>query len=128
MGLVRDPPIVWIVDDDLSYRRAVTVLLRAHGFRVEAYAGAESLLPHVRAGGCVPAVLLLDVHLGPTSGLDLYDRLIALGVCAPAVFMTGRDDARTRACVGRLGATAYLVKPFDDAVLIEAVRGAMAAR
>jgi len=64
---------------------------------------------------------VLDIHLGQMSGLDLHDRLTRMGLSIPTIFMTGRDDARNRERVSRIGATAYLVKPFDDAALIGAI-------
>jgi FixJ family two-component response regulator len=128
MAVARDSPIVCVVDDDRSLRRALTLLLRGHGFKVEAYAWAEQLLQRVQAQKFHCTVLVLDIHLGTTSGLDLYDRLTALGVAIPTIFMTGRDDASTRDRVSRAGATAYLVKPFEDAVLIGAIVAALAER
>jgi len=115
-------PVVCLVDDDPSVRRALTVLLRGHGFSVEAYAGAEHVQRRLQAGLFDCAVLIVDVHLGRVSGFDVYERLTALGLAIPAIFMTGRDDPTTRQRAARAGAKAYLVKPFDDTALVGAIR------
>lgn len=128
MGGRRDRPLVCIVDDDASFCRALTTLLCSHGFRVEAYPCAEPFVQKLQAGRLSCAALLLDIHLGTTSGFDVYDCLTASKHAVPTIFMTGRDDALTRARAARLGATAYLVKPFEDAALIRAIDLALAAR
>ena len=124
----RGRPLVCIVDDDASFCRALTSLLGSHGCRVEAYSCAEGFVQTLQAGRLSCAALLLDIHLGTTSGFALYDRLTASKHAIPTIFMTGRDDAVTRERVARLGATAYLVKPFEDAALIQAIDLALAAR
>ena len=127
MGGRHDRPIVCIVDDDASVCRALTSLLYAHGFRVEAYPCAELFVQELQAGRLSCGALVLDIHLGTTSGFDVYDRLIASNHAVPTVFITGRDDAVARERAGRLGAMAYLVKPFEDAALLRAVHGALAS-
>lgn len=94
---------------------------------MEAYGSPEALRRRATHGGCPYAVLVLDVHLGPISGIDLYERLTATGLAIPAIFMTGRDDAPTRQRVARVGGWAYLVKPFADVALLDAIRMALAA-
>ena len=127
MGGRRDRPIVCVVDDDVSVCRALTSLLCAHGFRVEAYLCAEPFVQELQAGRLSCAALVLDIHLGTMSGFDVYDRLTASKHTIPTIFMTGRDDAVSRARAAHLGAAAYLVKPFEDAVLIRAIDVAVAA-
>jgi FixJ family two-component response regulator len=125
MGVRRDRPIVCIVEDDVSFRSALTSLLCAHGFHVEAYPCAQSFLQKLQAGRLSCAALVLDIHLGTLSGFDVYDRLTTSKHVIPTIFMTGRDDTVTRRRVARVGAVAYLVKPFEDAVLLRAIRGAL---
>lgn len=127
MGGRRDRPIVCIVDDDAAVCRALTSLLCAHGFRVEAYPCAEPFLQELQAGRLSCGVLVLDIHLGTTSGFEVYDRVTAARHAIPTIFMTGRDDAISRERAARLGVAAYLVKPFEDAVLLRAVRCALAS-
>ena len=120
--------MVCIVDDDASLCRALTSLLCSHGFRVEAYTCAEHFLEALQAGPLSCAAVLLDIHLGTRSGFDVHEGMTAAKNAVPTIFMTGRDDAVSRARADRLGAAAYLVKPFEDAVLLRAIDRALAAR
>jgi len=121
----RSRPIVWIVDDDASSRRAFARLIRSHRLEAQAFAGPGQLLRRLQSGRLHCAVLLLDIQLGATTGFDLHDRLTRMGVSIPTIFMSGHDDAATRERVARAGAKAYLVKPFDDAALIGAIEVAL---
>ena len=125
MELARLAPVIRIVDDDPSVRRALTLLLRGHGFRVETSASAEHALQAARGGQPLWAVLVLDIDLGATCGFDLYERLRSLGLAVPTIFMTGRDDARLRERASRFGDTAYLVKPFEHTLLLDAIARAL---
>ena len=118
----KDPPTVCIVENDTSLRRGLVRLFRAHRLTVEAFAGPGQVLRRLQAGQLHCAVLVLDIHLGKMSGFDLHDRLTQMGWSIPTIFMTGRDDTTSRERVRRLGAKAYLVKPFEDAALIGAIR------
>jgi len=114
---------VFVVDDDLSVRRALHRLIRSAGFSVETFATAREFLDSVpRSGtGC----LVLDIHLGGISGFEVQERLAAQGVRIPVIVITAHDDATTRARVESLGAVAYVPKPFDDRVLLEAIQRAV---
>ena len=118
----KDPPTVCIVENDTSLRRGLVRLFRAHHLTLEAFAGPGQVLRRLQAGQLHCAVLVLDIHLGKMSGFDLHDRLTQMGLSIPTIFMTGRDDTTSRERVRRLGAKAYLVKPFEDAALIGAIR------
>lgn len=122
-----DPPRVGILDDDLSMRRALTLLLRSHGFSVQVFASAGSLLRRAAAGLLECDVLVLDVHLGKTNGFAVHDALKAAGNTSPMIFITGRDEPAVRARLSRIRAAGYLIKPFDGAALIAAVQAALAA-
>ena len=117
--------MVCIVEDDPSSRRAFVRLLRSHGFKAEAFGGPAQLLRRLQSGRLHCAVLLLDIHLGQTTGFDLHDRLTRIGLSIPTIFMTGHDDTANRERVSRAGAKAYLVKPFHDAALIGAIEVAL---
>ena len=114
---------MYVVDDDLSVRRALQRLIRSAGFSVETFASAREFLDFApRTGtGC----LLLDIHLGGMSGLEMQERLAAQGVKMPVIVITAHDDAITRARVESLGAVAYVPKPFDDRVLLDAIQKAV---
>jgi FixJ family two-component response regulator len=124
---VRHPvgrtPVVCVVDDDDSILRALRRLLDATGFRVETFSSAEEFLrsEHRGRADCI----VLDVHLGGLSGLDLQERLARSGTGAPVVIITAHDDPPTRERAERAGAIAYLPKPFDDDSLIAAIHKAM---
>jgi FixJ family two-component response regulator len=121
-----ETPVVCIVDDEPSVRRALTTLLRGHGLTVEAHGNPDLFLQRMRAGLLRCAVLVLDVHLGVTSGFEVYDRLATSGTRCPTIFITGRDESWIRARATRRHACAYLVKPLDDAVFLRAIEAALA--
>ena len=121
--MVTDAPVISIVEDDVSFLRALQLLLRTAGFRVGAFASAEEFLrtaPDTQA-----RCLVLDVHLGAQTGFDVHEGLAAAGRRIPTIFMTGHDDAATRQRARCLGAVAYLRKPFEDKALIAAIEGAL---
>ncbi len=115
----------WIVlvDDDLSVRRALPRLLRSAGYDTKAFASAQELLDSGFAAKA--ACLVLDVHLERTSGFELLERLRALGITAPALFITAYDDESTRERARCAGALSYLRKPFDATTLLDAIAGAI---
>ena len=86
-------PLVYVIDDDASLLRALRRLLAAGGFRVCTFSSAEDFL---ESSETTPACLVLDVHLGGLSGLDLQERLLASGRRIPVLFITAHDDAVTR--------------------------------
>src|SRR5262249_7480161 len=121
----RSRPIVWIVDDDASSRRAFARLIRSHRLEAQAFAGPGQLLRRLPSGRLPRAGILLDIQTGAPNRFDLPHRLTPNGVSIPTHFLSGHDDAATRERVARAGAKAYLVKPFDDAALIGAIEVAL---
>jgi FixJ family two-component response regulator len=116
------PPLVYVIDDDASLLRALRRLLGAGGFRVCTFSSAEDFLESAKP---TPACLVLDVHLGGLSGLDLQERLVAAGRRIPVVFITAHDDAVTRERARRSGAVDYLRKPFTEESLIAGIKRAL---
>jgi FixJ family two-component response regulator len=112
-------PLVAIVEDDLGARSALVTLLRAYGYRVEAYESAEEFLAAKRAEQ--PACLVLDVNLADISGIELSRHLLANGRKVPTIFVTGLKDERSRRQALELGCVAFIGKPYTAEVLIEAV-------
>ena len=114
----RGCPIA-VVDDDAGMRKAVAQLLRAAGFEVTTFTSAEDFL----AGSMSPpaACLILDVHLPGLSGFELYEKVRSPTKEPPVIFITAHDDPPTRARAERLGAAAYLAKPFAGRKLLEAL-------
>lgn len=116
---------VYLIDDDLSVRRAIERLIRSNGYRVIACASAaEFLAQHEIAR---PACLVVDVRMPGQTGFDLQDVLNAAGRDEPIVFITGHGDQSMAARALAAGAVAFLPKPVDERLLFEAIeRGLLA--
>jgi FixJ family two-component response regulator len=123
---MADSPLICVVDDDASILRALHRLLRSGNYAVKTFPSAEAFLAseYRPIAGC----LVLDVHLGGLSGIELQEQLIASGIRTPVVFITAHDDVMTRERARRAGAIDYLRKPFDDSALLQAVDRALAGR
>jgi FixJ family two-component response regulator len=119
-----DKPIVHVVDDDDSLRKAITRLLRAAGYEVRAYASAgEFALSHRdNRRGCV----LLDVRMPGPSGLDLQEALAREDEPLPVIFLTAHGDVPTSVRAMKAGAVDFLTKPVKRDTLLGAVRTALA--
>ena len=121
----KNGAMVVIVDDDQSVREATESLLRSAGYNAEAYASAEEFLD---ARPVVPVdCLILDIGLPGMSGPDLQWHLSSTGRQLPIVFITAFEGCaeRLRATAARLGARAFVNKPFGSNDLLEAVRYAL---
>jgi FixJ family two-component response regulator len=116
--------VVIVVDDDPSLLKSVARLLAHHGIDSRTFASAEALLESdsVQTATC----LLLDIHLGGISGIELQRRLAASGSKWPVIFMTASDDEATRNEAMDAGCIAYLRKPFAQHVLLNAISKAVA--
>lgn len=115
----KSGPMISIVDDDRSVRRALRRLVGSAGYIVETFAsGAEFLrsMPSTRT-----ACLVLDIYLEGMTGFELQEQLAANRVAIPIIFMTAHDDAATRERIRRSGAAGYLGKPFDGQALLDAI-------
>jgi FixJ family two-component response regulator len=115
--------IVMIVDDDDSLRRAAQRLIRSYGFAVDTFSSAENFLASARLDET--ACLVLDVRMPGLSGLELQDRLNAMGYCFPVIFITATADDKTRMQAKTAGAFGYLIKPFDEDELLTCIKGAL---
>jgi FixJ family two-component response regulator len=113
---------VAIVDDNASMLQGLNRLLSAHGFRVQTFASAELFLDVIEK--CEAECLILDVHLGGMSGIDLQRQLISMGRDLPVIVMTAIDDDATREAAFDAGCIAYLRKPFLAKLLIDAINSA----
>jgi FixJ family two-component response regulator len=114
---------VAIVDDDVSIRRAVANLLRAHGIDAQSYGSARDFLAALSFG--MPDCLITDLNMPHMSGLELQRELMRLGAPIPTIVVTGCNDTSTRDQCRALGAAAYLVKPVDEDALITAISSAV---
>ena len=118
-GGARESPLVAVIEDDPSFRRALSRSLSLRGFRTEAFASAEEFL-RGRAEEHTDCIIL-DVHLGGMSGFELQAELAARETAPPIIFITAFDDPLTRQRAQAAGAAGYLQKPFDDKALIDAI-------
>ena len=122
---MSDPgPVVFVVDDDLSIRDALTSLLRSVGLRVETFGSAREFL--TRQPPDAPGCLVLDVRLPGLSGLDLQRELAAAQITMPIIFITGHGDIPMTVQAMKAGAVEFLTKPFRDQELLDAIAQAIA--
>jgi FixJ family two-component response regulator len=121
--MIAGAPFIAIIDKDQSVRRAISRLLRAHGFRAQGYASAEAFLFRGRMDE--PGCLVLDIELNGKSGLELLHRLKADGLSVPVVVMTAADDESTRRSALEAGCAAYLQKPSSAELLLSAIANAV---
>ncbi len=111
---------VAVVDDDESFCRSLGRLIRAAGMQPITYASAEAFLADAKHP--LFDCLVLDVHLGEMSGIDLGRRLVAEGRDAPFIFITAHDDPETRALAEAAGCAAFFRKTDPGAAVLEAIR------
>jgi two-component system response regulator FixJ len=116
---VKPERSVAIVDDDELFRRSLERLIRSAGFTVATFNSAEDMLNHGDLDATACAVL--DMKLPGMDGLDLQQRLVERTRPIAIVFISAHDDARMQARALRAGAVAFLKKPFDDSVLLDAL-------
>ncbi len=116
-------PLISVVDDDDSVRESLRGLIRSVGFAVKVFASAEEFLnsDHLRNTDC----LILDVRMPGMNGLELQRQLAATDRKIPVIFITahGDDEVRSRALNG--GAVDYLLKPFSEEALLNAIDAAL---
>jgi FixJ family two-component response regulator len=124
MTLSPDPaPIVFVVDDDVSVRESLDLLIRTAGWRPETYGSAQAFLECGRPTG--PSCLVLDVSLPDLTGLDVQQRIAAERSDLPIIFITGHGDIPMSVRAIKAGAVEFLTKPFEDEMLLQAIAGAI---
>jgi FixJ family two-component response regulator len=116
-------PIVFVVDDDISVRESLELLIRFVGWQAETFASAEDFLARPRP--LVPSCLVLDVSLPDLNGLELQKLIAPDRVDLPIIFITGHGDVPMTVQAMKAGAVEFLTKPFDDDVLLTAIRHAI---
>jgi FixJ family two-component response regulator len=116
-------PIVFVVDDDVSVRESLELLIRSAGWKPETFASARAFLSRPKPD--VPSCLVLDVSLPDLNGLDLQNRVAANWTDMPIIFITGYGDIPMTVRAMKAGAVEFLTKPFDDGVLLAAIRNAL---
>jgi FixJ family two-component response regulator len=119
-------PVVLVVDDDAAVRSGLESLLRSVGLRARSFASPQELLDAPQPAG--PACLVLDIRLPGSSGLDLPATLAAAGFRPlPVIFITGYGDVPMSVQAMKLGAVDFLLKPFREQQLLDAVHLALEA-
>jgi FixJ family two-component response regulator len=114
---------VAVVDDDESFSRAISRLLRAAGLEPHVYSSAEAFLQDTAhpPTDC----LVLDIHMGGMSGLDLRRRLTELRQSIPVIFVTAHDEQKIREEARQVGNSGYLCKPVPGSLLLETITRAV---
>jgi FixJ family two-component response regulator len=116
-------PIVFVVDDDVSVRESLELLIRAAGWQAEIFQSAQEFL--ARPPVPVPSCLVLDVNLPDLNGLDLQSLVSVERTDMPIIFITGYGDVPMTVKAMKAGAVEFLTKPFNDEVLLAAVEHAL---
>jgi FixJ family two-component response regulator len=112
-------PIVFIVDDDDSVRKALTRLIKSVDLTVETFASAHDFLKRDSHNG--PACLVLDIRMPGLSGLDLQDELVAAGRTLPIIFISAHGNIPLSVRAMKAGAVDFIEKPFEDQTLLDAI-------
>ena len=116
-------PIVFVVDDDISVRESLELLIRSEGWQPETFESAQEFLARPRA--LVPSCLVLDFSLPGLNGLELQKRVAVERTDMPIIFITGFGDVPMTVQAMKAGAAEFLTKPFGDDVLLSAIRHAL---
>jgi len=123
LSMVPAAPVVYIVDDDISVRESLELMIISAGWQPQTFASAQEFLSHTRI--LAPSCLILDVNLPDLNGLELQRRIVADRVGMPIIFLTGYGDVPTTVRAMKAGASEFLTKPFSDAVMLGAIRQAI---
>lgn len=116
-------PTIFIVDDDVSVRESLELLLQSQGWATQVFQSAREFLacPRSPAACC----MLLDVNMPGLNGLELQERIAGDGAGMPIIFLSGYHDIPATVRAMKAGAVEFLTKPFDDTVLLDAIRRAI---
>ena len=116
-------PIVFIVDDDISVRESLELLVQHENWKPETFASAQEFLNHPRK--LVPSCLVLDLSLPGLNGLELQKQLAVQGIDMPIIFITGYGDVPKTVQAMKAGALEFLTKPLNNDALVSAIRNAL---
>ncbi len=119
----ESPSVVLVVDDDISVRESLELLLRHEGMNVETFVSAQEFLS--RPPVTVPSCLILDISLPGLNGLDLQKRIAMERHEMPIIFITGHGDIPMTVQAMKAGAVEFMTKPFCDELLLNAIRSAL---
>ena len=116
-------PIVFVVDDDAWVRESLETLIRDEGWQPETFSSAQEFLDRPRA--FTASCLVLDISLPGLNGLELQKRVAAERTDMPIIFITGHGDIPMSVGAMKAGAVEFLTKPFNDEILLAAIRKAL---
>ena len=116
-------PVVFVVDDDESVRKALKRLIKSVGMNVETFATARDFLSRQHYEG--PSCLVLDVRMPGLSGLDLQRELVKANLTLPIIFITGHGNIPMSVQAIKAGAIDFLEKPFEDQALLDLIQNAI---
>jgi FixJ family two-component response regulator len=119
----QQKPIVFVVDDDVSVRESLDLLITFAGWQSETFASAVDFLARPRT--TTPSCLVLDVSLPDLDGLELQKLIASERTDMPIIFITGHGDVPMTVKAMKAGAVEFLTKPFEDEVLLSAIRHAI---
>src|ERR1700732_4683255 len=117
------PPIVFVVDDDISVRESLELLIRSEGWQPETFESAQEFLARPRA--LVPSCLVLDFSLPGLNGLEVQKRIAVERPDIPIIFITGYRNVPVTVQAMKAGAVEFLTKPFSEDALLSAIRAAL---
>jgi len=120
---VEKKPIVFVVNDDVTVRESLELLIKFAGWQPETFASATEFLAHPRSA--TPSCLVLDVSLPDLNGLELQKLIASERTDMPIIFITGHGDVPMTVQAMKAGAVEFLTKPFDDELLLSAIRHAL---
>ena len=121
--LLGTGPIVFVIDDDISVRESLELLIRCEGWQPETFASGQEFLSRPRA--LVPSCLVLDFSLPGLNGLELQKRIAVERTDMPIIFITGYRDVHMTVQAMKAGAVEFLTKPFGEDALLSAIRAAL---
>src|ERR1700678_2473136 len=121
--MLQVTPIVFVVDDDVSARESLELLIRCEGWEPETFASAQEFLARPRVSA--PSCLILDVSLPGLNGLELQKLIAPDRHDMPIIFITGDGDIPMSVQAMKAGAAEFLTKPFGEEVLLRAIRNAI---
>lgn len=121
--MLHASPIVFVVDDDISVRESLELMISSAGWQPETFSSAAEFLSRPRVQ--TPSCLILDVNLPDLNGLDLQMRVAGDRIDMPIIFITGYGDVPMSVRAMKAGAVEFLMKPFSDDALLDAVRNAI---
>jgi RNA polymerase sigma factor (sigma-70 family) len=118
--MTENPPIIYVIDDDFSFREAIDRLLRSVGYTTHCFASIDEFVKHARAN--TASCLLLDVRMPGQSAFDFQTDLRKNNDSIPIIFITGHGDVPMSVRAIKNGAISFLLKPFREEELLDAVR------